>query len=542
MGKILSGINGERFPFIDKAAEKYSIRFSENTDVTTVNADEILWQLYWSNEYSEYEKVPFSGQKKGKEITITFKQALLDKNLQLKATYKGETVELHITPQSDGEEKIIDVFFLNVEYKEQNKDNLKYLNSLNLQIYTLNMLGKFVDFKIYDTISGEEKEVYKSEKSLKIEQKNGIIKTRQSITLTPFMPMQTQKDMSASEHIYKIKVWETGNEANFYEEELKVKNEMGSFSVAQDSQVPVKTGITEPVKKKEEEKKDGKCFCDREFSVDDIKAFYKSKNLFTHKDCPLPSEQKTYAEFTKALNQAMKDYDLNTCLRKAHFLAQIQVESDRLNTTIEYATGWDYDHSTHYENYNRYLLFKRDPKAHKDYGTSKIKRGYNRYLECLKHGHNIKGYGPKYKGKGLLQLTWKDTYEEYFKYIEAKFPELKEKKYLENPEIIAKNLFYSCDSSTWYWRYQSKWGDLNIAADRDDIYYINIGVNGGFNHFDERIANLKTILKLMKVKEQCKNVSSTKKEIGKYTFLTSKMKDTKYGKDHKETFEKYDDK
>ena len=95
MGKILSGINGDRFPFIDKVPEKYSVIFNENTDVASVNSDEILWQLYWANEYSEYEKVPFSGQKKGREITITFKQALLGKNLQLKATYKGETVELH---------------------------------------------------------------------------------------------------------------------------------------------------------------------------------------------------------------------------------------------------------------------------------------------------------------------------------------------------------------------------------------------------------------------------------------------------------------
>lgn len=537
MGKFLSGIDGERFPDLENK-QPYSIKFTERIDTSFINDNEIIWQLYWAKDHkeNEYTKVPASTsiQKKGRVVSYQFYENLVNKNLQLQATYKDETVQLHITPKSDGKEKIIDLFFLDVEYKIREKDNLKYMNTVNLQIYTLNMLGKYVDFKIYDIVNGEEKEVYKSEKPLKIEQKNGIVKTKQSIILTPFMSMKAQKDMSASEHIYKIKIWQSDNETNFYEEELKVKNEVGKMEVPQDSQTPVKTGTSEPSKKEEEKKSDGKCFCEKEFSVDNIKAFYKSKNLFTHKDCPLPSDQKTYAEFTKALNKAMKDYDLNTCLRKAHFLAQIQVESDRLNTTIEYATGWDYDHSTHFENYNRYLLFKRDPKAHKDYGTSKIKRGYNRYLECLKHGHNIKGYGPKYKGKGLLQLTWRDTYEAYFKFID--------KNYIETPEIIAKNLFYSCDSSTWYWRYQSKWGDLNIAADRDDIYYISIGVNGGFNHFDERIANLKTILKLMKVKEQCKNVNSLKKEIGKYTFLTSKMKDTQYGKDHKETFEKYDDK
>lgn len=273
MGKILNGIKGERFPFIknNNEPEKYSIRFRENTDITSVKEDEILWQLYWANEDSKYEKVPFSGQKKGKEIAITFKQALLGKNLQLIATYKEETAQIHIVPQSNGEEKIIDVFFLDVEYKEQNKDNLKYMMSLNLQIYTLNMLEKSVDFKIYDIVNGEEKEVYKSEKSLQIIQKNGVVKTKQAIMFTPFMPMQTQKDMSASEHIYKMKIWETGNETNFYEEELKVENKMGSFSVPQDSQVPVKTGTSEAVKKKEEEKEKKKCYCDRDFTHEEMK-------------------------------------------------------------------------------------------------------------------------------------------------------------------------------------------------------------------------------------------------------------------------------
>src|SRR6218665_1675028 len=344
MSKILKGMDGERFPTIGGITE-YRLAFTETIDISTIKDEEILWQVYWSNQYSEYEKVPFSGQKKGRVVTYKFLQNLLNKNLQLKATYKDETVELHITPQVNGEMKIVDVFFLDTEYKGQDKDNLKYLNSLNLQIYTLNMLGKSIDFKIYDTINGEEKEVYKNPASLQIIQKNGIVKTKQTITLTPFIPMQAQKDMSASEHIYKIKVWQTDNESNFYEEELKVKNELGQMTVPQDSQVPIKTGTSEPVKKKEEEKNDGKCFCEKEFSVDDIKSFYKSKNLFTHKDCPLPADQKTYIEFTKALNKAMKDNNINTCLRKAHFLAQIETESDRLNTTIEYASGWDYDHS-----------------------------------------------------------------------------------------------------------------------------------------------------------------------------------------------------
>ncbi|KMQ67527.1 hypothetical protein ACM39_11660, partial [Chryseobacterium sp. FH2] len=72
-------------------------------------------------------------------------------------------------------------------YKAQDKDNLKYLNSLNLQIYTLNMLGKYVDFKIYDTVNGRDIEVAKNTEPMQIIQKNGIVKTKKSILLSPGM-------------------------------------------------------------------------------------------------------------------------------------------------------------------------------------------------------------------------------------------------------------------------------------------------------------------------------------------------------------------
>lgn len=254
MENILKGIEGERFPLIGGITE-YRVTFSETADRNTIHDHEISWQIYWSNPYSEYEKVPFSGQKKGRLTTYKFLQNLQDKNLQLKATYKSETVELHITPQANGEVKIIDIFFLDVEYKVQDTGNFKYMNSLNLQIYTLNMLGKYVEFKIYDTVNGQDIEVAKSTEPMKIVQKNGIVKTKNSILLSPGMSMMTQQDRSANEHHYKVRVWETNNEENFYEEELRVKNETGQMDFPQDSQTPVKTGTSEPAKEKGDEKK-----------------------------------------------------------------------------------------------------------------------------------------------------------------------------------------------------------------------------------------------------------------------------------------------
>ena len=89
--------------------------------------------------------------------------------------------------------------------------------------------------------------------------------------LTPFMPMQTHK------HRYKIKIWQTDNKSNFYEEELKVKNEMGQMIVPQDSQVPIKTGASEPVKKQEVTEKANGYFYNYNGTYEGRVIYYKNK-------------------------------------------------------------------------------------------------------------------------------------------------------------------------------------------------------------------------------------------------------------------------
>lgn len=467
MGKVLKGIDGERFPLIGGIAE-YHVTFAETVDVETINDKEILWQVYWANEYSGYEKVPFSGQKTGRLTTYKFLQNLQGKNLQLKATYKNEAVELHITPQANGEIKIIDVFFLDVEYKMLDASNLKYLNSVNLQIYTLNMLGKYVEFKIYDTVNGRDVEVAKSSEPLKIVQTNGIVKTKRAILLSPAMYMQTQQDMSASEHHYKVKVWEKNDETNFYEEELKVKNELGQMSVPKDSQTPVKTGTSEPDKKKEEEKKDEKCFCDRDLTIEDfIKIGISKKNAEKFKD---------------ALNLTFTNYNINTCIRKLHFLAQVRHES---------------------------LEFIYEEEV---WGPTPTQSGYEGRKDLC---HKLPGDGKRFLGRGLIQITGRCNYTSYSNYKKENGDDI-DFTIEPNNKKIGK-LPYSVDSAGWYW--SKKLGfDLSTYADKDDIIYITYRINGGFNgYIEDRKPKL---IKMIKNSVECKNSKYINYE--KYSIKNSK--------------------
>ncbi len=90
-----------------------------------------------------------------------------------------------------------------------------------------------------------------------------------------------------------------------------------------------------------------KCFCNKNLSVDDVKNIVKQLRLsdglkdlklFSKYNCKLPEKDKTYERFTQELNLMMKKYNINTCIRKIHSLAQSYVESDRFRTLEEYGT------------------------------------------------------------------------------------------------------------------------------------------------------------------------------------------------------------
>ena len=201
------------------------------------------------------------------------------------------------------------------------------------------------------------------------------------------------------------------------------------------------------------------CFCHRDFTVDEVKNIIKlmrdsEKNnnykIFFAKNCPLSESDKTYERLTEEINKTFRKYEINTCLRKVHFLAQMYLETDRLKTTVEYASG---------EQYN--------PGRHKD---------------AIKNKNTEVGDGPRYKGRGGMQLTWRVNYLRYFEhtrkdvayYSKVISPtetllSMSDRRKNFNT-LVGESLFLAIDSAGWYWRNGSAWGDLNSKADNDDVY------------------------------------------------------------------------
>jgi putative chitinase len=129
--------------------------------------------------------------------------------------------------------------------------------------------------------------------------------------------------------------------------------------------------------------------------------------------------------FLPYLNEALPRYDITTPKRISAFLATCCFESDYFRATEEYADGWAYDKS-------------RNPRKAKELGNTEA------------------GDGPKFKGRGLIQLTGRANYAELDNSFEDDTP-----TFVIYPERLAKPQ-YAVESACWYWqtRKLNKYADI----------------------------------------------------------------------------------
>jgi putative chitinase len=150
------------------------------------------------------------------------------------------------------------------------------------------------------------------------------------------------------------------------------------------------------------------------------------------------SQAKIIAEAGAVLAATLESYAITSRLRIAHFLGQTCEESAGYRTTEEFASGKEYEGRT-------------------DLGNTQ------------------KGDGPRYKGRGLLQLTGRANYADYGKALGVDL--------VNNPTLAAQpalSLKIACE----YWKRHN----INADCDRDDVQAVTRKVNGGLNGLADRIA------------------------------------------------------
>lgn len=161
-----------------------------------------------------------------------------------------------------------------------------------------------------------------------------------------------------------------------------------------------------------------------------------------------PVSKTVVEHLSEHLPQVMDEYEINTRLRIAHFLAQIAHESAHFRTLEEYASGAAYE-------------------GRKDLG-------------------NIhRGDGRRYKGRGVIQLTGRHNYRKYGKLIGVDLE--------NNPERAAEPEI-SLRTAAEFW----KQNNLNALADKDDVVAVTRRINGGRNGLKDRMDKLARAKRFLK--------------------------------------------
>ena len=178
-----------------------------------------------------------------------------------------------------------------------------------------------------------------------------------------------------------------------------------------------------------------------------IKSLYRmipaTLDSYSLRGIMVDADWETVNRYYKHLITTIESRSINTPLRRAHFLAQLGHESGSFKYTEEIASGEAYE------------------------GRTKL-------------GNTEVGDGPRFKGRGLIQLTGRTNYTNYGKSIGQDLTAD------GNWTKVATDPMLAVDAAGWFWESN----DLNTLADTDDINKVTKRVNGGYNGLVDRTAYL----------------------------------------------------
>jgi putative chitinase len=179
------------------------------------------------------------------------------------------------------------------------------------------------------------------------------------------------------------------------------------------------------------------------------------------------------------MERCLPDYDINTSLRIAMFMAQCIHESGGFKFLKENL------------NYRAASLMKVWPKY---FPTMEIAQKYankqemiaNRaYGNRMGNGPEHTGDGWKFCGRGLIQLTGRDNYQAFADSIGTDIEEI--------PAFL-QTFEGAVQSACWFW----ETNNLNIWADNGDVLTVTKKINGGTIGLEDRIKHFEHALHVMK--------------------------------------------
>jgi putative chitinase len=173
------------------------------------------------------------------------------------------------------------------------------------------------------------------------------------------------------------------------------------------------------------------------------------------------------------LKSACAHFKLNKN-RAAHFFAQTAHESGNFKAFSE---NLNYGAKGLRGIFGKY--FPTDALA-KAYERQPQKIANRVYANRMGNGDEASGDGWKYRGRGPLQLTGKNNYRAFGKYIG------REQEVLDNPDLVATELGF--ESALWFFDANKLWSICDQGINDAAILALTKRINGGTHGLDDRKA------------------------------------------------------
>lgn len=206
----------------------------------------------------------------------------------------------------------------------------------------------------------------------------------------------------------------------------------------------------------------------------------------------------TVEAFLTSLNSTLVEFKINTCIKKAFFLAQIAKETGTFNRidenlyyTTEPALHTFWSQTSHPRLYSNPTEFFRNPERLGNY----VYRG------VAENGDEASGDGYKYRGRGLIQITRKKGYRRFGEHIGQDL--------VANPDLLLQDLDLMTRSAGWYWKHgvllnNGSEKDINTVAAAGNFTEATRLVHGSTGDVAAReviLNKIKTVLKTHECQE-----------------------------------------
>jgi len=167
--------------------------------------------------------------------------------------------------------------------------------------------------------------------------------------------------------------------------------------------------------------------------------------------------------------------------RAAHFFAQCAHESGNFKAFSE---NLNYGAKGLRTTFGKY--FQTEGIA-KNYERQPQRIANRAYANRMGNGDEASGDGFAYKGRGPLQLTGKNNYRAFGKYIG------REQEVLDNPDLVATELGF--ESALWFFDANKLWSICDQGINDAAILALTKRINGGTHGLDDRKAKTKKYAK-----------------------------------------------